>query len=373
MKNVAILFGGPSVEHDVSVITALQVIKNISSEKYKVLPIYWTQEEHFVYLPKILKIAKLPTKAEISKAQRVILGHGIFHIEKRGILPGLQKMSVDVVLPIFHGTGGEDGAIQGTLEVLNIPYTGCNVSASAIGMDKVLFKAVMLQNNIKALNCQLVLKSDFNGSIICPYPFPLMVKPVHLGSSIGISKVNNDKELIDSLNIIFELDNAAMIEPFLTNMIEINCSVLGNSENRQSSVCEQPVPSNEVLTFADKYLRGGKTKGESSESEGMASLSRRIPAPIAPDQTKYIQDTASQIYKAVSCSGVVRIDFMIDLNTKNIYVTEINTIPGSLSYYLWEASGISFSDLIDKLIETAEFEYIKKKSLLRTYESNLMN
>jgi D-alanine-D-alanine ligase len=373
MKNIAVLFGGPSVEHDVSIITAMQVIKNINKEKYNVIPIYWTQEARFVYLPSVLIDFKMPGKNTVSKAQKVILGHKIFHIEKRGIsITGMVPTAVDVVLPIFHGTGGEDGSIQGALEVLDIPYSGCSVSASAVGMDKVLFKAVMDQKNVKALNCLLVKKSEYQNEVKNPFPYPVMVKPVHLGSSIGVKKADNDAGVKEALDIIFELDCAAMIEPFLVNMVEINCSVLGDSESCQASVCEQPVPTAEVLTFADKYLRGGKTKGEAAKSEGMASLSRRVPAPIEPEQTKYIQETAVKIYKAVGCSGVARIDFMIDLNTKNIYVTEINTIPGSLSYYLWEASGISFADLIDKLIETAEFEYNKKKSLLRTYESNLL-
>jgi len=373
MKNMIVLFGGPSVEHDVSVITAIQAMQNVDMQKYQIFPIYWSKSSAFHYLPSVLKDGKMPEPARIAKEAKVIFGHQTMHIEKRSVLSlGFENVHVDVALPIFHGTAGEDGSIQGLLEVLEIPYSGCNVAASAIGMDKVLFKSVMQQNSNPAFDCQLIPKSAYPEIGKISFPYPVIVKPVHLGSSIGVKKAVSDVEVKDALEIIFELDTHAMIEPFLENMMEVNCSVLGNSDSCTSSVCEQPMGADEVLSFADKYLRGGKNKS-GMKSGGMDSLSRRIPAPIDQNLEMQIKTYAQLIYKAVGCSGVVRIDFMIDKNTNNIYVTEINTIPGSLSYYLWEASGVSYADLIDKLVESAEYEYNKKHSLMRTYESELLN
>lgn len=374
------MFGGPSVEHDVSIITALQVIKNADIALYNIIPLYWTKEGPIVRLRNnkaFTDVASLIACNSWSPVQftNYSSGHGF---NEGWIFKRFQ--AVDVVIPCFHGTGGEDGAIQGILESFSIPYAGSGVTASALGMDKWFFKAAMRQAGLPVLDAELVAKQNRNDYKKPKFAYPIIVKPVHLGSSIGVTKCDDFEAVQNAFEVIFELDTQALIEPYLSERQEVNCSVLGTSESSEVSVCEEPISSEEILSFEDKYLKGGKgKKGEIKDAAqralpgGMASLDRRIPAPIEKNYELRITNYAKEVFRSCGCSGVARVDFMIDKKTGDTYITEINTIPGSLSFYLWEASGISFPELIDKLVEIAEFEYKKKKSLLRTFESTILS
>lgn len=370
-KNLVVMFGGPSVEHDVSLITGLQVLQNADHEKYNVIPIYWTQNGQFVTTKSALTERQILQQLK-TETEAVMLHEGSLRTAKSGIfVKGFSDQKIDCIIPAFHGSFGEDGKIQGFIETLDVPYSGCDTTASVLGMDKNLFKIVMRHHKIEVLDWQLIDKNSVD-SLKISFPFPVIVKPAHLGSSIGVKKCEDTSSVKDQLRIIFELDTQAIIEPYLKDNIEINCSVLGTTENCEASVCEQPLSSEQILSFEDKYLKNGKGK-KGSAKIGMASLDRRIPAPISNDETEKIQNMAVKIFQACGCSGVARVDFMIDKKTNTLFVTEINTIPGSLSYYLWEASGISFREQIDRLVNIAEFEYKKKKSLLRIYPSAILS
>ncbi len=383
-KTLAIFFGGPSVEHDVSVISGIQAYNNANSDKYNKIAVYWSRDGHF-YIPKQAKNIKGLSdfkeqfKTLFSEKIRVIPDRKSLKIDQKGFSISSKSINVDVVLPVFHGTTGEDGSAQGLFETMNVPYCFSGVTASAIGMDKIIFKSLMQANKIPVLDFTYADKNSGINKLIEKFSFPLIAKPAHLGSSIGVKKVENLRELDDALKIVFELDTKAIIEPYLGNMFEVNCAVLGSSFNPEkikTSACEQPMTKEEILTFEDKYLRGGKgAKGKlkSESSSGMASLERKIPADIPKKTEEFIRETARKIFEVCGCSGTMRVDFMIDKNTNEIYVTEINTIPGSLSFYLWEATGISFPELIDKLVEIAENEFNFKSGLLRSYESSLLN
>ncbi|MFA6082013.1 MAG: D-alanine--D-alanine ligase family protein [Patescibacteria group bacterium] len=362
-KNLLLMFGGPSVEHDVSVITAMQALKYIDHSAYNIIPFYWTNDGQFltVYDPPLnphellAKLAKKGVEVSIQN-NHLLYKSGLFSIK---------PLTIDIAFPLFHGTGGEDGAVQGLLEALDVPYVGCNVSASALGMDKILFKAIMHENKIPVLPYQAVNSPSDKVNI----GFPVIAKPSHLGSSIGVAKADNQKQLTESFATIFQLDTQAIVEPYLTNMIEINCSVLGTAKACESSVCEQPISSSEILSYADKYLHNGKGK---KGAKGMASLDRRIPAPISEAESKKIKTYAENVFKVLGCSGVARVDFMIDQSNSNIYVTEINTIPGSLSFYLWEASGLNYPDLIKRLFAIAVEQHQIKHKLVRQYKSDIL-
>ncbi len=366
-KNLVILFGGPSVEHDVSVISGMQVVKNANESKYEILPIYWDGSSF--WMAKKTWLNSLAVAKSISNGNRreVVLHHGTIY--NYGGLGLSHKISnIDCVIPVFHGTSGEDGVIQGFLDTLKLPYVGSGVPASVIGMDKNLFKIIMRHHKLPVLDWEVVAKLHLN-SFKTTIPFPVIVKPTHLGSSIGVKKCSSHNEVKLQLEVVFELDNEAIIEPYLSNVQEINCSVLGDAENNQASVCEQPISVDEILSFDDKYLHGNKNKG--AKHAGIASLDRRMPAPISIELTVKIQNLAKQVFTAIGAGGVARVDFMIDKGN-NIYITEINTIPGSLSYYLWEASGVSFRELLDRLVEIAEMSYSSKHVLLRRYDSHLL-
>lgn len=356
------MFGGPSVEHDVSVITALQVIKNADPSKYDVLPIYWSKEGHIVLLRNSQPYADAKSLIQSNAWLPVSFFKSGFRVFWRKFYRNC------VVIPCFHGSAGEDGVVQGLLDFYDIAYAGSGVAASAIGMDKNLFKMVMRHHKLPVLDWEVVTKSNPD-SFKTTLPYPVIVKPAHLGSSIGVKKCESVDQVKDQLSVVFELDNQAIIEPYLLNVMEINCSVLGTVENNQASVCEQPISSDEILSFADKYLTGTKNKG--AKLIGMASLDRRIPAPISKELTEKIQSLSQQVFSDIGASGVARIDYMVTKKDE-IYITEINTIPGSLAFYLWEASGISFSELIDRLVNIAEIEYKSKHSIKTTFESNLV-
>ena len=288
-----------------------------------------------------------------------------------------KRTPVDVAFPVVHGTNCEDGSIQGYFEFLGLPYVGCDVLSSAVGMDKVVFKDVLKRQGLAVLDCYTFYAREFalNQDEICKnciekVGLPLIVKPVNLGSSVGISKVNTEDELFEALNLASSFADKILVEKAITSLREINCSVLGDSEECFASVCEEPFMNDEILSYEDKYLGGGK--GKTGGSKGMASLSRKVPADLTEEESNYIRNFACDIFKTLGCSGVVRIDFMIDKDTNTVYANEINTIPGSLAFYLWEATGTPYKELLDKMISLAFKRDRARKDLTFTIDTNIL-
>lgn len=349
--NIAVLYGGRSTEHEVSVISALQVMESLDKNKYDILPIYVTKTGHFIRgNDKFLKPDFYRNLDQISEPQVHLEGG---NINSQKYLVNKQE-KIDCAILSFHGTYGEDGCVQGLLEMAGIPYTGCGVTASAIGMDKLIQKLVFASAGIPQVKTGNNLK------------FPVFVKPANGGSSIGITKAKNDKELKDAIEVAKRYDNRVVVEESAEGFMEINISVLGNAGGELiTSVCEQPVASKEVLTFQDKYQ-------SNSKSSGMASAKRLIPAPIKPETAKKISEYAKVAFTALDGSGMARVDFLVSPDEKTIYINEINTLPGSFAFYLWEKTNLPFSKLLDKLIELGRERFTIRNGRITTFSSNIL-
>lgn len=393
MKKLGVIFGGVTCEHDVSVVSGLQLIENVNKTKYEVVPIYIHSNGEWYTGDELLdsKIYKEFDKHE-SKLKKAIIPpnqKGLI-VFGRGIFTKINFIELDVVIPAMHGMNGEDGTLQGLLELANIPYTSSGVLGSSVGMDKILMKKVFEAHNLPVLPYTYFIRDEWNENkdkviekIENQITYPMFVKPSNLGSSIGISKAKDRNGLINAIEIAVNYDSRVIIEKGVENLIEINCSALGYGEDVNTSVCEQPVNWEEFLTFEDKYMRGSKgsksAKGSNETTNklgikqgGMESMDRRIPANIPDEQTKEIQDLTKKAFKSLNSKGVVRIDYIIDKTDEKVYINEINTIPGSFSFYLWKHNGLEYPELIDKLVEIAEKANEEKNKNNYTYESNII-
>ena len=390
---VGVLFGGKSVEHEISIISAIQAIGYLDRNKYDVIPIYITKNNEFYVGEDVGKIESYTDiNALIKSSQRVIM---VRDDNKVNLIKYPQKMFskgvvdyIDIAFPVVHGTNVEDGTLQGFLKMFNIPYVGCDVLSSAVGMDKYVMKTVLKDNGIPVLDCKCYTAKQYDEGenaiieeIESAIGYPLIVKPVNLGSSIGISKAENRTELYDSLDTAFRYATKVLVEAAVQNLKEINCSVLGDYEDAEASECEEPVSSDKILTFAEKYIGDGSAKGakgskggvkSSGGSKGMATLKRKIPADITAQQRDEIRALAVKAFKCLGCGGVSRIDFMMDTETGNIWLNEINTIPGSLSFYLWEPIGVKYSELLDRMISLALKREREGESITYTFDSNVL-
>lgn len=390
---VGVLFGGKSVEHEISVISAIQAMQSLNRDKYDVIPIYITKSNEFYVGENVGKIESYTDIASLIKSsQRVIM---VNDENKVKLIKYPQKMLskgyvdyIDVAFPVVHGTNVEDGTLQGYLQMMNIPYVGCDVLSSAVGMDKYVMKTVLKDNGIPVLDCKCYTANQYDENeeaivdeIEKAIGYPVIVKPVNLGSSIGISKAENRTELYDSLETAFQYATKVLIEAAVQNLKEINCSVLGDYERAEASECEEPVSSDKILTFAEKYIGDGSAKGakgakggakSSGGSKGMATLKRKIPADITDEQRDTIRTLAVKAFKCLGCGGVSRIDFMMDTKTGNIWLNEINTIPGSLSFYLWEPVGVKYPELLDRMISLALKRERESESITYTFDSNVL-
>jgi D-alanine-D-alanine ligase len=372
---LGIIFGSRSVEHEVSIVTAHQVIQAIDRNKYDLVPIYITREGHWFTGKKLLILESFKDLSSL-----------VSNLEKAYIAPDpsveslvgssqkwfRKKLSrIDAAFPLVHGTYGEDGTLQGLLELSNIPYIGAGVLGSALGMDKIVMKAVFKENHLPTVNYVWFLRNEWKNKqeeiivkIETSLKYPLFVKPANLGSSIGISKVKNREDLLYAIEVASHYDRRLIVEESVEGSIEINCSVLGNEEPIPS-VCEQPISWEEFLNYDEKYLRGGRTSG-------LKGADRRIPAQISPELTEKIQRLAVNAFRAIDCHGVARVDFLVNIEKGDIFINEINTIPGSISFYLWEASGIKFSELIDRLVDLAISAHKEKSKTIYSYDSKLL-
>jgi D-alanine-D-alanine ligase len=357
---LGVIFGSRSVEHEVSVITAVQLMKHVDRSRYEVVPLYVSKHGRWFTGPALGDITSYKNLDQIDRVATSF-----------DASPNNFSSAVDVVIICCHGTMGEDGTIQGLLELAGVPYQGPGVLGSAVCMDKIITKQVLETAQLPVLPYRWFTTQDWKNDSAAvldslkPLKFPLYVKPANLGSSVGIERATDEKSLKKAIEIALHFDRRILVDQGAGDCIEVNASVLGFQTPRVS-VLEQPVKTDEILSYADKYERGGGKKG------GMASLSRRIPAPISSTLTKKIQDAAKKVFKVLDCAGVVRIDFFANPSTEEFYVNETNTIPGSMSFYLWQETGMPYPKLIDALVETAMERKKAQEKFVRSISTNIL-
>lgn len=358
---LGVLFGGRSVENEISVVTALQVISSLDENKYEIVPIYIAKTGKWYSGKALLEVSNYKDfKSLFAMCDEVyvrsIYGDYNLYKAKKSLFSNEVLATLDVILPTLHGTNCEDGTIQGVLDTIGIPYVGCNTLASANGMDKITMKMILRESNIPTIDYVWFSDKQWDmekDSVIAKIEshlgYPVIVKPANSGSSIGISPAHNREELETAVADACRFTSRVIIEHLVEQLKEVNCSVMGNYYECSPSVCEVPVRSGEILSYQDKYMGGdGKT---GTKSKGMRSTRREI---LPKDETtQKIQTLAVETFRALACEGVSRIDFIVDEKDNNIYVNEINTIPGSLSSYLWEFTGKAFKDTLDELIQLA--------------------
>lgn len=379
--NVAVFFGGRSVEHEISVISALQAINAFDKEKYDITPVYISKQGKWYTGDNLLDIRNYrDMKKVVENAEEVFMRpeYGDYNLYKvnTGIFSKRNPIvtTLHVVIPMLHGTNGEDGIFEGVLETIGIPFAGCNTLSSANGMDKITMKMILRESGVPIVDYVwftdrqwLSSKDSIIEQVENKLGYPVIVKPANLGSSVGIGKASNRQELISKIDNAEKFSQRIIVEHMIEQLKEINCSVLGDADEHQSSVCEEPIKTGDFLSYEDKYMGGSKT------TAGMQASDKRIPADLPESMSEQIRQMAGETFRVLSCHGVSRVDVMVDEKDNRIYVNEINTIPGSLSFYLWEASGISFPELMDKLVQLA---LKRKRSIERktfTYDQNIFS
>ncbi|GAU75761.1 D-alanine--D-alanine ligase family protein [Fusibacter sp. 3D3] len=379
MINIGVFFGGTSVEHEVSIITAQQAISQLLDMKhYKIVPIYISKDnnwytgdylleiEHFKDLKKVIASSHRCHMVKADKCAHLI--HAEMKLFKKTYI-----CDIDLAFPIIHGTGGEDGNLQGFLEHMAIPYVGCNVLAASLTMDKIASKLFLQNSGIRVVEGEWFYSHHWNqyaSSIIedleKKLSYPLIVKPADIGSSVGVKPVKTRSALIEAIDFAKQFSTRILIEKMLDDMREINIAVLGDSEKLKLSVCEEPLTASDFLTYEDKYVN-------EAGSKGMSSAKRQIPAKLSDSLKNEIECMAAEAFIALDCAGVSRIDFMIDRKTNLPYINEFNTIPGSLSFYLWEATGVTFKQMLEEMIEAAYRSHRRKSSLIRSNSINILS
>jgi D-alanine-D-alanine ligase len=374
---VGVIFGGRSVEHDVSVVTGHQVMQALQSERYEVVPIYIDREGRWFTGKPLLDLKNYDEEIfRLSGIERTILSpstqhHGLLiNPVPSGLFSRSQVQRLDVVFPTIHGSHGEDGTLQGLFELADIAYVGCGVLASAIANDKQMTKIVLRQHGVPVVDSLGVTRADWfddPDSVVQrvreQLDYPVFVKPVTLGSSIGISRATDEESLRTAMDVAANLDSRIMVEAAIQYGVEINCAVMGNGDAIQASVLEQPLSWDAFLTYEEKYMRGG---------EGMKSAERIIPAPIPPELTEQIQKLARQAFIAIGGRGTARIDFLARPESGEVFLNEINTLPGSLAFYLWQETGLSPAEFAHKLVTLAQDAHADKRRNLYNYRTNLI-
>jgi D-alanine-D-alanine ligase len=376
---IGVFFGGRSTEHEISVISASQAMHAINREKYEVIPVYITKQGHYYSGDALFDVANYrDVPALLARCQEVYMRpiYGDYNIYKvkKPIFGTDVYATLDVVIPVLHGSNVEDGIFEGLLQTIGIPYAGCDVLASANGMDKITMKMILKANGVPVVDYTWFTdrewsakRDDIISSIESRLGYPVIVKPANLGSSVGIGRARNREQLIGRINDAGRYSARLIVEHMVDDLQEINCSVLGDCDEYQASVLEEPIKSGEILSYTDKYMGG--TKG----AKGMQSAQKRIPAELPAEVTRRIQFLAGETFRVLSCHGVSRIDFILDRSCGEIYVNEINTIPGSLSFYLWEATGIPFDSLMDRLVALALKRKRQQGKKTVSYDQNIFS
>lgn len=374
MLKVGVLFGGRSVEHEVSIISALQAIAKLDENKYEVIPIYMTKDGllrtgHM--LKEIDSFKDMDLLNRYSKEVNLVKKKSSFYLESKGLFKRNIK-EVDFILPIVHGTNVEDGILQGYLKTIGIPFAFSNTYASSLAQDKVsqraIYKSVGINISSSVTLFDYEIEEDENACFkkIEELKYPVIVKPAHLGSSIGIKIASDREELRVALGEAITYDNKILVEKVIEDMTELNISILGYDNNLECSAIEEVGFKKNLLSFEDKYINGSKSKG-------MASAKRVVPAKIDSKLQKEIEDTALCAFKALGMSGLCRFDFIYSKKEKKLYLNEVNSIPGSLAFYLWEPLGKSYKKLLDEIINIALKEYKKEENKITIFKSNILS
>lgn len=376
---MAVFFGCRSVEHEVSVISAVQAMNAIDRKKYEVIPVYVTKEGEMFTSPLLFDIESFKGNLDelVKKCEQVtfisLKNKTVMRSFASGLFKKCRDTVIDLAFPIVHGTNCEDGTMAGYFEFLNLPYISCDIISAAVGMDKAVFKSVLKSAGLPVLDCMTFRSREFSADkehfireIGKKIGYPLIIKPANLGSSVGITKVNSESELESAISLAASFAEKILAERAIENLREINCSVLGDADSCIASVCEEPFMHDEILSYADKYEGNSKSKG-------MASLGRKIPADISEELSEKIRGLSVDIMKATGSSGVVRIDYLLDSESGEVFANEINTIPGSLAFYLWEASGIKYTELIDRLCDIAFKRQRNRDNLTFTIKTNILS
>lgn len=377
---IGVIYGGETVEHEVSVISALQAMNNLNEDKYDIVPIYISKDRIW-YTGHMLRDIEFYKEFEDEKkyAIKVMLYKKgkTFLLQRTTGLFRKDITDLDVILPVVHGNNVEDGSLAGLLDSIGIPYVGSHVLGGALGQDKVVMKQVMESVNLPIVPYTWFYDSEYLDNKenilkeIKKIGYPVIVKPATLGSSIGIEVAKSEKDIESKIEDAMEYDTKIVVEKVIENLTEVNASVLGNYEYQKVSPLEEVMGEDEILSFADKYLGNAKSKG--TASKGMASTSRIVPARIPEKLTKEIQDTAKQVFKVLNLSGVCRVDFLIDNRENKFYVNEPNTCPGSLSFYLWKEAGMKYSELLDEMVSIAIKEYKHKNQKTMSFKSSIFD
>lgn len=375
--NIGVFFGGCSTEHEISVISASQAMSAIDRSVYDVTPVYITKQGHWYTGDALFDVSNyrdIPSLLE--KCTEVYMepvrDDYNLYTRKKKLFGSNVCTTLDVAIPVLHGAYGEDGTFEGILDAIAIPYAGCNVLASANGMDKITMKMILQACDVPVVDYVwftdkqwFAQKDALIAKIEKELGYPVIVKPANLGSSVGIGRAKDRTQLIDRINDAERYSTRIIVEHMIENLHEVNCSVLGDCDDYKTSVCEEPIKSGEILSYEDKYMGG--TKG----AKGMQASQKRIPADLPVEVSDRIRFLAGETFRVLSCHGVSRVDVIIDADNGNIYVNEINTIPGSLSFYLWEATGLPFDKLMDTLVKLALKRKREQSKKTISYDQNI--
>ena len=386
---VGVIFGGESAEHEVSIISAIQAINKMNEEKYDIIPIYITKDRQWYTGAMLKDIDSYQDLSLIKKyATNVVLveKNNRFILQKKKGLFKREVAEIDIAFPIVHVTNVEDGVLQGYLQTIGIPFVGPNTYAGVVGQDKVFMKAIFEKEDLPLSKYVWFYDSEYKTDKdevlkkISKLKYPLIVKPATTGSSIGISYAEDEAKLCEAIDDAINYDTKILVEEVVENLKEVNISVLGNYEHQKLSVIEEVNGHNKFLTYEDKYIGGGKTKAKfgvksvpsCKGSKGMLSASRKIPADLSDKLKEEVETVAKKAFKALGSSGCCRIDFLIDSKKNKVYVNEINSIPGSLAFYLWEPLGKDYTELLDDMINIGIKDYKKRSSKTYTFDTNIL-
>ena len=374
--NIGFIYGGSSTEHEISIISAVQAMNNLDKDKYEIVPIYLSKDSVMYTSKELLdmKIYKNINKLKEKATEVILTKKNNEFVLMKNKFPYKVVAKIDIAFPIMHGYNTEDGCVAGFLEVLGIPYCESDIYASVVGQDKIFQKQVLMANDINVVDYKYFYESEYLDNQdkvikeISSLGFPLIVKPARQGSSVGIKIAKNKKELEDAIEDATMYDEKILVEKVVENLCELNCSVVGDNSSYEASLIEKVYGSDEILSYQDKYLSGGKN----TPSKGMASAGRKIPADLPAKTQKQIEDMSIRACRALNTNGVVRIDYLMDTKSGEVYLNEMNIVPGSLSFYLWSPKGVEYKNLLDRIIETGIKRYQDKSKKLSSFETNVL-
>lgn len=386
MIKVGVIFGGETVEHEVSIITAVQAMSYMDTKKYEVVPIYisknrlWYSGEKLKDMSSYKDLSLIPT---IAKEVTLTKKGDKFILQKKNGIFNSTLTNIDVAFPIVHGKGVEDGSLSGYLETLGIPYVGPSMLGASVGQDKVVQKQIMAASGVPVVDYTWFYDHEYQQDeesvlkSIKKLGYPVIVKPARLGSSVGITVAHNEKEITESIEEAIKYDEKIVVEAMVKNLKEVDCAVVGNSEDMECSLIGEMLTDNDFLTFEDKYIgngNGGKKGGAKGNTGGKVVTSGfKIPADLDKEVEEDIYKYSKEAFRCLNLSGVTRFDFLVDEKNKKVYVNEPNTIPGCLAFFFYTPKGKKYPKLLDELITKAIKEYKDSKKKVTSFESNVLS